>query len=711
MNYLLKVAICWLVFYVLYRLILEKTTFFRLNRAYLLITLLLGLVVPMVRISLGAPADPAKGSNWLPEVVVRANNLVNQPYTLPEITIQVPSSAAWDIWPWLYWGGVAYCLLRFLLGLFQLYNIYRRGHKQAMGKYTLVYSEEVKAPFSFMRCLFWPAELEDENLEREYMLRHEETHILQYHTLDVLFSEIIKAICWFNPLAYHYSQALRDVHEYLADAAVLQNANRKQYGHLLIRQSLSGPSIALVNHFSTSQLKKRIHMMMRKKTQGRAQLRYALSLPLLVGLGFLFAQINIEAQVPTTSQNSTLPPPPPMMAPGAVEKRKAEAPYSSMPKEVIIRRDTTPKVIEERVVQGFPLNSDALNEVVVNGYPSRANSAKEVVVVGFATKRDSIPGEVFKVVEKMPEYPSGMGELLKFLAQNIRYPETAKKENIQGMVVVQFIIGKDGTIIDPHVVHGIGGGANEEALRVVKMMPKWKPGLQKGQAVNVQFNLPIRFMLEGGVIEKKGDASKEVFKVVEQMPAYPEGQGALLEFLAKNINYPTVAKENGVEGMVVVQYVIEKDGSISNAKVVKGIGAGCDEEALRVVNAMPNWVAGKQRGQAVAVQFNLPIRFKLEDKTSSVLPTNTNTTRLKVEDFKTSPNPSKGLFNLSFRADGKAMKISVYNMYGEQLFHQSFDNFDGTYNGQIDLSKYPKGTYLLFLTQGDAHYTQNLVKQ
>lgn len=709
MNYLLKVAICWLVFYVLYRLILEKTTFFKLNRAYLLITLLLGLVVPMVRISLGAPADPTEGSNWLPEVVVRANNLVNQPYTLPEITIQVPSSAAWDIWPWLYWGGVAYCLLRFLVGLFQLYNIYRRGNKQAMGKYTLVYSEEVKAPFSFMRCLFWPAELEDENLEREYMLRHEETHILQYHTLDVLFSEIIKAICWFNPLAYRYSQALRDVHEYLADAAVLQNANRKQYGHLLIRQSLSGPSIALVNHFSTSQLKKRIHMMMRKKTEGRAQLRYALGLPLLVALGFLFAQINIEAQVPTTSQNSTLPPPPPMMVPTVVEKGKAEAPYSSMSKEVIVRRDTTPKVLEERVVQGFPLNRNALTEVVVEGFPTRVNSTKELVVVGYPSRRDSIPSEVFKVVEKMPEYPGGMDELIKFLAQNVRYPEMAKKENIEGMVVVQFIIGKDGTIKDPHVVHGIGGGANEEALRVVNMMPKWKPGLQKGQAVNVQFNLPIRFMLEGEVIEKKGEASKEVFKVVEQMPSYPGGPADLLKFLATNINYPKAAKDAGIEGMVVIQYVIEKDGSISNAKVVKGIGSGCDEEALRVVNAMPNWTPGKQRGQVVPVQFNLPIRFKLDDKKSTELPT--NTTRLKVEDFKASPNPSKGLFNLSFRAEGKATNIEVYNMAGQRVYQQSLTKFDGTYNGQLDLSKEPKGEYLLRITQGSEQFSQKVLKQ
>ncbi|HPH18971.1 MAG TPA: TonB family protein [Haliscomenobacter sp.] len=709
MNYLLKVAICWLVFYVLYRLILEKTTFFRLNRAYLLITLLLGLVVPMVRISLGAPVDPTESTNWLPEVVVRANNLVNQPYTLPEITIQVPASAAWDVWPWLYWGGVAYCLLRFLVGLFQLYRIYLRGNKQAMGKYTMVYSEEVKAPFSFMHCLFWPAELEDENLEREYMLRHEETHILQYHTLDVLFSEIIKAICWFNPLAYRYSQALRDVHEYLADAAVLQSANRKQYGHLLIRQSLSGPSIALVNHFSTSQLKKRIHMMMRKKTQGRAQLRYALSLPLLVALGFLFAQINIEAQVPTTSQNSTLPPPPPMMAPGAVEKGKAEAPYSSMSKEVIIRTDTTPKVFEERVVQDFPSNTNQLKGQVINGYPSRTNSINELVVVGYTPIRDSIPGEVFKVVEKMPEYPGGSVELLRFLAQNILYPEVARKENIQGLVVVQFIIGKDGTIIDPHVVHGIGGGANEEALRVVKTIPKWKPGSQKGQAVNVQFNLPIRFMLEGDASEKKVDAPKEVFKVVEQMPAYPGGPADLLKYLAANINYPKAAKDAGVEGMVVIQYVIEKDGSISNAQVVKGIGSGCDEEALRVVKAMPNWVPGKQRGQIVPVQFNLPIRFKLDDKKSNALPTNASP--LKVQDFKASPNPSKGLFNLSFRAEGKATNIEVYNMAGQRVYQQSLTNFDGTYNGQLDLSKEPKGEYLLRITQGSEQYSQKVLKQ
>jgi hypothetical protein len=94
-----------------------------------------------------------------------------------------------------------------------------------------------------------------------------------------------------------------------------------------------------------------------------------------------------------------------------------------------------------------------------------------------------------------------------------------------------------------------------------------------------------------------------------------------------------------------------------------------------------------------------------------VLPTNTNTTRLKVEDFKASPNPSKGLFNLSFRAEGKATNIEVYNMAGQRVYQQSLTKFDGTYNGQIDLSKEPKGEYLLRITQGSEQYSQKMLKQ
>jgi hypothetical protein len=140
---------------------------------------------------------------------------------------------------------------------------------------------------------------------------------------------------------------------------------------------------------------------------------------------------------------------------------------------------------------------------------------------------------------------------------------------------------------------------------------------------------------------------------------------------------------------------------------MKGIGAGCDEEALRVVKEMPKWTPGLQRGQETRVQFNLPIRFKLDERKVLEI----NATSLKVEDFKATPNPSKGLFNLSFRAEGKATNIEVYNLAGQRVYHQVLNNFDGQYNGQIDLSKQPTGEYFIRITQGGAQYNQKVLKQ
>ncbi len=104
----------------------------------------------------------------------------------------------------------------------------------------------------------------------------------------------------------------------------------------------------------------------------------------------------------------------------------------------------------------------------------------------------------------------------------------------------------------------------------------------------------------------------EVFTVVEQMPTFPDGDLALLKYLASNIKYPALARENGIQGKSIIQFVVDEDGNIGAAKVARGIGGGCDEEALRVVSSMPKWKPGKQRGKAVKVRFTLPVQFRLE---------------------------------------------------------------------------------------------------
>jgi protein TonB len=105
---------------------------------------------------------------------------------------------------------------------------------------------------------------------------------------------------------------------------------------------------------------------------------------------------------------------------------------------------------------------------------------------------------------------------------------------------------------------------------------------------------------------------EKVFTVVEEMPSFPGGEEQLFKYLRNNIKFPAVARENGIQGRVFVTFVVDKDGKVKDAKILRGIGGGCDEEALRVIRNMPDWKAGKQNGRAVSVQYNLPVNFTLK---------------------------------------------------------------------------------------------------
>lgn len=113
-------------------------------------------------------------------------------------------------------------------------------------------------------------------------------------------------------------------------------------------------------------------------------------------------------------------------------------------------------------------------------------------------------------------------------------------------------------------------------------------------------------------VEEEEVVEQEIFQIVEEMPAFPGGEAKLMEYVAKNIKYPQIARETGIQGRVFVGFVVEPDGSVSNVKVLRGIGGGCDEEAMRVVKSMPKWKPGKQRGKAVRVSYMLPVNFKLQ---------------------------------------------------------------------------------------------------
>lgn len=231
----------------------------------------------------------------------------------------------------------------------------------------------------------------------------------------------------------------------------------------------------------------------------------------------------------------------------------------------------------------------------------------------------------FVSMENPPSYPGGMASFYKFLGENVKYPKQAKEENIQGNVFVSFTVEKDGSLNDIVVNKALGGGTDEEAVRVLKLSKKWNPGLQNGKAVRVKYNLPIRFKIPGKApvavtpnsniatptIVNSNDTTIYNFVKVQNPPTFPGGMEEFYKFLGENIKYPEMAKENRIQGNVFISFVVEKDGAISNVKVDRKLGYGTDEEAVRVLELSPRWFPGTLSETPVRVKYNIPVKFSL----------------------------------------------------------------------------------------------------
>jgi TonB family protein len=211
-------------------------------------------------------------------------------------------------------------------------------------------------------------------------------------------------------------------------------------------------------------------------------------------------------------------------------------------------------------------------------------------------------------LERMPAFPGGEEALMNFISTNLRYPQYAIHHNIYGRVFVRFVVEPDGTVSNVEVLRGIGGGCDEEAVRVAKMMPDWIPGEAFGEKVRVSYLLPINFRLS----DYAPEIDPTLYTKAEKMPSFPGGEIYMHEFIARNIRYPQQAREDGYSGTVYIKFVVEVDGSLSNIEVVKGVGGGCTEEALRIVKIMPKWDPGEISGKKVRVSYTVPFNFRLQ---------------------------------------------------------------------------------------------------
>ncbi len=221
---------------------------------------------------------------------------------------------------------------------------------------------------------------------------------------------------------------------------------------------------------------------------------------------------------------------------------------------------------------------------------------------------------IFTIVDNQPSFAGGMPAFLEYTKTNLVQPSDPKLADVQGKVFVQFVITKNGSIENPIILKGLEESYDKAALDLIRNSPDWIPGSQKGVPVNVRMMMPITFGMETKTeIEiERLSGSFSFNQEVDKIPEYEGGMKAFYTYVLANLQYPQEARRKGIEGKVMVRFTITKEGEITESNVLKGIGGGCDNAALRIIKGSPKWTPGQYEGKPVDVQMVVPISFKLD---------------------------------------------------------------------------------------------------
>ena len=622
-GHLLPIAATVAVLWGVYRLLFRNSNRLLFNRFFLLTSMLLALAMPLLGLLSGTelPQMATLKQNMfsgmmLSEVIVTPDG---QP-VLPEVTVNTNATPSrfslWQVVGGIYLIGVGVMTLLFLFKLGKLVALIIRSPKRKMSGCTAVYLSAVPEPknvkvpepvegpiqnqqgsFSFFRYAFFP----NENVDPDIM-RHEMSHISHHHSWDILFAEVMMILQWFNPFIYLYKKELQSLHEYQADRDVVATGvNKKNYMMLILQQCTAVDFSGMSNNFSLILTKKRIKMITRNEKAKGLWWRLLATLPVLAIL--MIANTKVTAQ----------------------EKKTVDKPITvEMGRFEIFDDDGAPMQLKDTVIyaedgshvkfetsDGFqPETGEPCKKLTVTSYNADGTPCNNFFITETERRGDtstysietfSISGSLFEtlldvatskedtvyqIAEDMPVFPGGEQAMMKFVAENINYPQEAKDKEIAGHVFVSFVVEKDGSVDEVKVMRGIGGGCDEEVVRVVKAMPKWKPGKQAGKPVRVNYMMPFNFKLDtpqktnslvGSIWEGTGTGTKDnvTYTWHSVLQFHSENEGLLIEKLVsqkKNAD-PVVEFEN-----VAMDFEYAFDGKKTGAITPKnGDGTYMDE--------------------------------------------------------------------------------------------------------------------------------------
>ncbi|MGJ7031582.1 energy transducer TonB [Niabella hirudinis] len=460
--YFFQMLLCSGLLYSYYLLFLKNRKLHKFNRFFLLVSLVLSIAVPFIKVPFYI--SMTTGDNIGIQTLIRYNALL-----LPEVVVASQQPSPLSITPILY---VIYCgitlflLARIISGVVMLVKKRLFSNTQRWRSLLIIETHEPAAPYSFFSWLFWSPAIDEYTERGKKIWRHEYFHIQQWHSADVLISEIISAAIWINPFFWLIKNELKAIHEFSADAFAAQDSDELEYATLLVTEAIHSKQQLLVHPFFNTQLKRRINMLTKPRIMHRPLVRQWMALPLFILLSALLI-ISCQSADPASKQS----------ADSTTNRPATVIPDNNVavPDSIAVT-DTTQRMTPPRIVKD--------------------PEVKEVTFTPPKIVKDEEP-EVYSKVEKDASYPDNWGQ---FLERNLRgevpVEHGAKAGNYQ--VIAQFVVDRAGDVSDIKIIKDPGFGMGAEVKRVIRKSGRWTPAMMKGKPVKAYRKQPVTFQVTEG---------------------------------------------------------------------------------------------------------------------------------------------------------------------------------------------------------------------
>ena len=564
--YSIIVGVTLIPIYLIVRLLMSGLTCWRFNRGLILFGYLIALAMPFV-------------IGWIHSIDFGDGAVLDIEVGLPSVMAVVADGEVDAVYPvkwWcagvmaLYFTGLLFFLLRELFIWSRMHSVISRSSHVTMpdGNVLCIHSDESIAPFSWYRYIVMSQKDYDEG--GTTVIMHESMHIKARHWLDLLLAEAVALLVWYNPAGWLMRNELQAVHEYEADNGVVTGgANVRDYQLLLIQKAVGSRFPSIANSLDHSNLSKRIKMMLRKKSSPEQRWRAIAAVPALALTAVVFFN------------------------PGVAEALESLSTAKVTNYVAIMQEEPAAAAVAEPEQSPLAL-------------PSQSGEGDDA----------------YTAVETMPRYEGGEAALMKFIASNLKWIPGGKN----GRLIMQFVVKKDGTVGDVKVLRSLSPEQDAEAERVVRML-KFTPGMMQGKPVDVWYTLPVSFRSKADAkpasprtapAAGESIAGDDAYTAVETMPRYEGGEAALMKFIASNLKWIP----GGKNGRLIMQFVVKKDGTVGDVKVLRPLSPEQDAEAERVVR-MLKFTPGMMQGKPVNVWYTLPVSFRETKQSNSN--TNSNT--------------------------------------------------------------------------------------